>query len=163
MADFSQPAKRVLTFQVLGFILVTLLLFNLASPCESYGSEQVVVYGSRGQVRVLPPPPPFAFLFGGLQFLDRIERHRERLPKVKQHRKHRHGQTAVQKARTARLRAAKAAERGELRRARRILAKAERELRRSELQGTRRGEKYHRRQHKQENVVYYGNRPDCRF
>lgn len=162
MADYLQPAKRVLGFQVLGFILVTLLLFNLAGPNESYGSEQVVVYGSRGQVRVLPPPP-FAFLFGGVQFIDRTERQRERLPKVKQNRKHHHGQTAVQKARTARLRAAKAAERGEFRRARRILAKAERELRRSELQGTRRGEKHHRRQYKQENVVYYGNRPDCRF
>lgn len=160
MKSFSYSVKRVIGLQLVGFIVVTVLLFHLTSPTESFGADRHQEYRSRG-VLILPPPPPFAFLFG--QNVRSVESQ-----EVKGQAKHRreYRQTAVQKARSARIRANRAAQRGNFYKARRILAQAQRDLRQAELRQQKlRGEKGRKHHHRQENVVYYGDarRDDCEF
>ena len=141
MDMYTQPVRRVLGLQCAGFIFITMLLLHLISPTESFGRD------------LLLPPPPFGFLF--TQPKIKIELHARQEIRQKEDRR-----TPVAKARMARLRAAEAVECGDFRRARKILAQAQRDLRQAELdlqyRRAERRERREKRRHQEEKYVYYG-------
>lgn len=156
MDRYSQPVRRVLGFQFAVFLVVCVVLFHLSSPADCFGADHDK--GDRGRVQrvMLLPPPPFDL---GLLFAKtRIKVEYQDRRQVRHH-----DNEGAARLRYTILQAAEAVERGNLRKARRILARAQRELRKAEL-GYVQYERRPRGHQREKEYVYYGTGGDeCRF
>ncbi len=157
MDIYSQPVRRVFGFQFAVFMVITVVLLQVTSPGESFGGERHK--REKGQQVMLLPPPPFdlGLLLAGARI--KVEYRDQRQVRHEDNRG-----TGVHKLRYIILQAAEAVERGNLRKASRILARAQRGVRQVEL-GSGQYKRNSRGHHREKEYVYYGynGRDECNF